>query len=94
MQYASGGWDGVRRCIEDNVVTPGLKKRAMAYCAEFRKKNAKDPRSYPLHWLVRNLLIHEFNINSVTPIGPGTRAYTIQAEINDSIDRLDEIVDR
>jgi len=94
MQYASGGWDGVRRCIEDNVVTPGLKKRAMAYCAEFRKKNVKDPRSYPLHWLVRNLLIHEFNINSVTPIGPGTRAYTIQAEINDSIDRLDEIVDR
>lgn len=93
MQYSSDGWDGVRRCIDENIVTPGLRNRAMAYCSEFRKKHNKDPRSYPLHWLVRNLLIHEFNVSAVTPIGPGTRAYTIQAQIDESLDRLDEIVD-
>jgi len=81
MQYAADGWDGVRRCLEENVVTPGLNTRAKAYCAEFRRKHTKDPRSYPLHWLIRNLLISEFASRAVTPIGPGTRAYTIQKEI-------------
>lgn len=78
MRYASEGWDGVKRCIEDNILTPGLKKRAMAYAAEFRKKHAKDKNSYPLHWLVRNILMHEFNTTAVNPIGPGTKAYSIQ----------------
>jgi predicted phosphoadenosine phosphosulfate sulfurtransferase len=81
MQYADDGWDGVRRCLEENIVTPGLNTRAKAYCAEFRRKHAKDPRSYPIHWLIRNLLISEFASRAVTPIGPGTRAYTIQQEI-------------
>jgi len=81
MQYADDGWDGVRRCLEENIVTPGLNTRAKAYCAEFRRKHTKDPRSYPLHWLIRNLLISEFASRAVTPIGPGTRAYTIQKEI-------------
>ena len=93
MSYAMDGWNGVRRCVEENIVTPGLRNRAMAFCSEFRKKHNKDPRSYPLHWLVRNLLINEFSVTSVTPIGPGTRAYTIQSQIDDSLDRFDEIVD-
>lgn len=93
MSYAIDGWNGVRRCVEENIVTPGLKNRAMAFCSEFRKKHNKDPRSYPLHWLVRNLLINEFSVTSVTPIGPGTRAYTIQSQIDESLDRFDEIVD-
>mgnify|MGYP006274620079 CR=1 FL=1 len=80
MQYASSGWSGVKNCIDENVITPGLKLRAQAYAAEFRKKHNKDPRSYPIHWLIRNLLIHEFNITAVNPIGPGTRAYTVQME--------------
>jgi predicted phosphoadenosine phosphosulfate sulfurtransferase len=78
MRYASEGWDGVKRCIEENVLTPGLKKRAMAYTAEFRKKHAKDKNSYPIHWLIRNLLMHEFVTTAVNPIGPGTKAYSIQ----------------
>ena len=85
MQYAIDGWDGVKRCVDENMATPGLQTRARAYCAEFRKKHNKDPRSYPLHWLIRNLLIHEINITSVNPIGPGTRAYTIQQE-QDALD--------
>lgn len=78
LRYASEGWDGVKRCIEENVLTPGLKKRAMAYTAEFRKKHAKDKNSYPIHWLIRNLLMHEFATTAVNPIGPGTKAYSIQ----------------
>ena len=78
LRYASEGWDGVKRCIEENVLTPGLKKRAMAYTAEFRKKHAKDKNSYPIHWLIRNLLMHEFATTAVNPIGPGTTAYSIQ----------------
>lgn len=81
MRYAKDGWDGIKTCIEDNVLTPGLKKRAMAYASEFRKKHAKDPSSYPLHWLARNILLHEFNITAVNPIGPGTKAYSIQEAI-------------
>jgi predicted phosphoadenosine phosphosulfate sulfurtransferase len=81
MRYAKDGWDGIKACIEENVLTPGLKKRAMAYASEFRKKHAKDPQSYPLHWLARNILLHEFNITAVNPIGPGTKAYSIQEAI-------------
>ena len=74
LQYSRGGWNG------ENIVTPGLQKRAFAFAAEFRKKHVRDARSYPLHLLVRNLLIHEFHITSVNPIGPGTRAFTMQQE--------------
>lgn len=81
MRYAADGWDGVKRCIDENILTPGLKKRAMAYAAEFRKKYAKDSKSYPLHWLIRNILMNEFNITAVNPIGPGTKAYSIQATL-------------
>jgi len=73
--YALDEWDGVRRCIEDNVLTPGLTQDAMAYAAAFRKKWANDPWSYPLEWLVRNLLLNDFSVTSVTPVGPKTRAH-------------------
>lgn len=82
MQYAEEGWDGVKRCVNENMATDGLRSRAMSYCAEFRRKNVKDPRSYPLHLLVRSLLIHDINVaTAVTPIGPGTRAFTVQKNI-------------
>lgn len=81
MEYAEEGWDGVKRCIEENILTPGLKKRAYAFSAEFRKKHVKDARSYPIHWLVRNILVSDFVTNAATPIGPGTKAYTIQKSI-------------
>jgi len=73
--YALDEWDGVRRCIEDNVLTPGLTQDAMAYAAAYRKKWTTDPWSYPLEWLVRNLLLNDFSVTSVTPVGPKTRAH-------------------
>jgi len=94
--YAEAGWAGVKMCIDHNVLTPGLKKRAQAFAAEFRKKHAKDPHSYPVSWLIRNILMNEFNISSVSPIGPKTRAHTIrQAEAQElaSLDALDYVDD-
>lgn len=92
--YASMGWPGVKLCIEDNILTPGLRKRAMSFSAEFRKKHAKDPHSYPISWLIRNLLMNEFNITSVNPVGPKTRAHTMrlaeeEAQELASLDALD-----
>lgn len=84
LSYSRDGWAGIKRCVEENMATPGLRTRALAYCAEFRKKHLKDPSSYPLHWLVRNLLINELYITAVNPIGPGTRAYTLQQELAQS----------
>ena len=77
-RYASFGWDGVKMCIDDNIITPGLRRRALAFSSEFRRKHIKDARAYPIHWLVRNILMHEFHITAVSPIGPGTKAYAIQ----------------
>ncbi len=81
MQYATDGWSGVKLCIDENILTPGLKNRALAFSAEFRKKHARDPNSYPIHWLIRSLLINEFHVTAANPIGPGTRAYTLQKTI-------------
>lgn len=84
MLYASEGWAGVRACIEDHAGDRGVKMYAMAYAGKFRAKMANDPKSYPIHWLVRNIILNDFTTNAPTPIGPGTRAYSIsQAQEND-----------
>lgn len=89
-QYAEEGWDGVRRCVQDNMLTPGLEQSAMAFAAKFRKKHAIDPLSYPLEWLVRTLILHEFHLTNVNPIGPGTKSYAIQqAAAMADLDSLD-----
>jgi 3'-phosphoadenosine 5'-phosphosulfate sulfotransferase (PAPS reductase)/FAD synthetase len=92
--YATLGWEGVKLCIDDNMLTPGIRKRALAFSAEFRKKHTKDPYSYPISWLIRNLLLNEFNISSVSPVGPKTRAHTVriaEEEANElaALDALD-----
>jgi len=90
--YAAGGWNGVRACIDDNMLTPGIRGRAMSYSAEFRKKYARDPVSYPLEWLVRNLLLNHFSGQSVNPVGPKTRAHTLRmqaAQQDAELDALD-----
>jgi 3'-phosphoadenosine 5'-phosphosulfate sulfotransferase (PAPS reductase)/FAD synthetase len=76
--YASYGWDGVRNCIDDNMLTPGVHQRAMSFAAEFRKKSAKDPFSYPIEALIRTLLLNEFYNSAATPVGPKTRAHTMR----------------
>jgi len=92
--YTYDGWDGVKDCIEDNMLTPGLVQSAKAYAAKFRKKHESDPYSYPLEWLVRNLLLNEFHATDPNPVGPGTRADAIrramaEAELN-SMDLQDD----
>lgn len=94
--YVNEGWDGVRACIQDNMLTPGLEKTAMAYAAAFRKKNKTDPYSFPMDQLIRTLLLNEFHTTAITPVGPGTRADRMrraQAE-NDanSLDLIDDAV--
>lgn len=76
--YAERGWDGVRDCIEDNFMTPGKKSSALKYAAEFRSRHKKDPYSYPVEWLIRNLILHEISVTSVNPVGPKTRAHTLR----------------
>lgn len=94
MSYSDSGWKGAQRFIEDYMVTPGLRTRALSFASEFRKKAATDPAAYPVHWLIRTLLLNAFQSASPTPIGPGTRAHSIrlaQAEQDaNSLDALDD----
>jgi hypothetical protein len=93
--YVSRGWDGVRACIKENMLTPGLEKSAMAYAAAFRKKHLHDTYSYPLDSLIRTLLLNEFHVTAITPVGPGTRADAVrraQAEQDaNSLDLQDDL---
>lgn len=79
--YASKGWQGVSECIDDNMLTEGVHHRAQAFAAKFRAKHKNDPFSYPLEWLIRNLLLNEFNITSVGPVGPKTRAHAVRMAV-------------
>lgn len=95
--YATRGWDGVRDCIEDNMLTPGIQQQAFKYSAEFRHRHQKDPYSYPLEWLIRVLLLNEFSLTSVSPVGPKTRAHTMRvaaAAADADLDSLDLQDDR
>jgi predicted phosphoadenosine phosphosulfate sulfurtransferase len=72
------GWPGVKPLIQQYIWGEDSSQRAMAYAAEFRKKHQKDPYSYPMEWLIRNLLLGELNGLSVSPVGPRTRAHTLR----------------
>lgn len=76
--YASNGWEGVLECINDNMLTPGIRRRALSFASEYRKKHAKDPFSYPIEACVRTLVLNEFDITAASPVGPKTRAHTIR----------------
>jgi hypothetical protein len=68
----------------------------MAYAAEFRKKHVKDEYSYPINWLIRTLLLNDFNITSANPVGPKTRAHAVrvaEAEDRATQDALDSLDD-
>lgn len=98
-EYVSRGWDGVRDCIEDNMLTPGYQASAYKFAGEFRKKQKLDPYGYPLDSLIRTLMLNEFQVTSPNPVGPKTRAHTMrmaaaQQELDDldDSDRLDDQV--
>lgn len=97
--YASDGWDGVRNCIDDNMLTPGIRRRALSFASEFRRKHTRDAYSYPLESCIRTLLLNEFHGSAATPVGPKTRAHTMrvsalqsQADADaDATDLLDDM---
>ena len=76
--YARRGWSGVADCIDHFMLTPDLQQSAKVYVAKFREKHRKDPFSYPIEWLIRNLLLNEISITSVNPVGPKTRAHAVR----------------
>jgi 3'-phosphoadenosine 5'-phosphosulfate sulfotransferase (PAPS reductase)/FAD synthetase len=78
--YAKDGFNGVKRCIEENIISDESKRGARAFVANFRRKHVTDPYSYPINWLVRNLLMHEFETSAPTPVGPKTRAHTLRVK--------------
>jgi predicted phosphoadenosine phosphosulfate sulfurtransferase len=94
--YVADGWDGVRRCIDETMLTEGIRTEAMAFASKFRKKWATDEWSYPLEWLVRNLILNEFSVTSVSPVGPKTRAHAKRlaaAQVLADADSLDSLDD-
>jgi hypothetical protein len=72
------GWDGVSDCIDDHMLTPGMRLDALKFASAFRKKRAVDPHGFPLEYLIRTLLLNEFHQSTPTPVGPKTRAHTMR----------------
>ena len=72
--YAEMGWKGVKYCIDDNILTPGLHRQAMVYSNDFKKRHAKDPYGYPIDHLLRTLLLNAF-VGTPSPVGPKTKAH-------------------
>ena len=78
-RYSSRGFDGASEFIDDYLVGDRRKTEARVYVSKFRKKHATDPHGYPISWLIRNLMLNEIDVNSPTPVGPKTKAFTIRA---------------
>ena len=76
--YANKGWDGVKEVIDTFMIGPTKQGRAKAFSADFRRKHNADPYSYPLNWLIRNLLLNELTVAAAAPVGPKTRADTLR----------------
>lgn len=77
--YAQAGWEGLSDFIKVYMIGPVKTQRAKAFVAEFRKKHARDPHSYPFENLIRHMFLKELNrAASVTPVGPKTRAHTLR----------------
>ena len=91
--YSTDRWDGVRRCINDNMLSPGKHKHAMKFAAEFRKKRKHDPYGYPLDHLIRTLLLNEFRHTAPSPVGPKTKAHRMRMAAIADADDLDKIDD-
>ena len=93
--YARRSWDGVRDCINDNMLSEGKHKDAMKFVAAYRKKRNKDPYGYPIDHLIRTLLLNEFRHSSPSPVGPKTRAHRMRlAAIQDAddLDKMDDLL--
>ena len=98
--YTVLGWAGVKECIDDSMLTPGIHKDAMLYAHEFKKRHVKDPYGYPIDHLIRTLLLNAF-VGTPSPVGPKTKAHNKRVELfanndqivadADSLDLLDDL---
>lgn len=79
--YASDGFNGAKRCIEENMLNEFDKRRGKAYVADFRKKHLRDPYSYPMNWLIRNLIMNEITVSAAAPVGPKTKADSLRRKL-------------
>jgi 3'-phosphoadenosine 5'-phosphosulfate sulfotransferase (PAPS reductase)/FAD synthetase len=79
--YAADGFEGAKRCIKENMLDEMDKRRARAYVADFRKKHLKDPYSYPMNWLIRNLVLNEITVSAAAPVGPKTKADSLRRKL-------------
>lgn len=84
--YSQDGMDGVRDCIDDNMLSESIAKAAMKFVAKYRKKQANDPYGYPTSHLIRTLLLNEFHHSSPSPVGPKTRSNTVRILEQEMID--------
>jgi reverse gyrase len=82
-KYASRGFQGASDFISDYLVGERRQSEAKVFVSQFRKKHLSDPRSYPVNWLIRTLLLNAFDIAAPTPIGPKTKAHTVRAAEED-----------
>jgi 3'-phosphoadenosine 5'-phosphosulfate sulfotransferase (PAPS reductase)/FAD synthetase len=81
--YAAEGWKGVKHCIDDNVLTPGLHRAALVYANNFKKKHANDAYGFPIDNLIRTLLLNSF-MGSPDPVGPKTKAHNKRVALLDT----------
>jgi len=77
-RYSVSGFDGAAEFIDKFLVGERRKTEARAFVSKFRKKHLTDPHGYPVSWLIRTLLLNEFDVNSPTPVGPKTKAHTVR----------------
>lgn len=85
-EYAANAWDGVRDCINENMLTPGVRRSAMSFVSKYRKKHVSDPYGYPIDHLIRTLLLNEFHHTAPSPVGPKTRAHAVRVAKQEIID--------
>lgn len=84
--YSGNGLDGVSQFISDFMIGKTMQAAARRYVSTFKKKMIQDPSSYPIHWLIRTLLLNSIHVTSANPAGPGTKAGRIiqnQKDTND-----------
>jgi hypothetical protein len=80
--YSEMGWKGAKYCIDDNILTQGMRKAAMVYTNEFKKRHVKDPYGYPVDHLIRTLMLNTF-IGTPSPVGPKTKAHNKRVALLD-----------
>jgi hypothetical protein len=82
--YSQNGLEGVSQFISDFMIGPTMQNAARRYVSTFKKKMAHDPNSYPIHSLIRTLLLNSVHTTSANPAGPGTKTGKIIQDKKDA----------